>query len=55
MHHNYLSKIVFIQGIRHRPLHLSCADVEDVKLSRKVFYYFAIDSIINEILIFENL
>jgi len=28
--------------------------VEDVKLSRKVLYYFAIDSIVNEILIFEN-
>jgi len=28
--------------------------VEDVKLSKKVLYYFAIDSIIKEILIFEN-
>jgi len=32
----------------------SRVQVEDVKLSRKVLYYFAIDSIINEILIFEN-
>jgi len=31
----------------------SHAQVEDVKLSRKVLYYFAIDSIVNEILIFE--
>jgi len=32
----------------------SRVQVEDVKLSRKVFYYFIIDSIVNEILIFEN-
>jgi len=34
------------------PLHFS--QIEDVKLSRKVLYYFVIDSIVNEILIFEN-
>jgi len=28
--------------------------VEDVKLSRKVLYYFAFDSIVNEVLILEN-
>jgi len=42
-----------IQSVRHCPLHFSL-QIEDVKLSRKVLYYFAIDSIVNEILIFEN-
>jgi len=32
----------------------SRVQVEDVNLSRKVLYYFAIDSIVNKILIFEN-
>jgi len=44
---------VCIQGVRHRPFHFSYAG-RGVKLSRKVLYYFAIDSIVNEILIFEN-
>jgi len=30
----------------------SRVQIEDVKLNRKVLYYFAIDSIVNEILIF---
>jgi len=32
----------------------SRVQIEDIKLSRKILYYFAIDSIVNEILIFEN-
>jgi len=33
---------------------ISRVQVEDVKLNRKVFYYSAINSLINVILIFEN-
>jgi len=32
----------------------SRVQAEDVKLSGKILYYFAINSIVNEILIFEN-
>jgi len=32
----------------------SRVQVEDIKLSRKGLYYFAIDSIVNDILIFKN-
>jgi len=48
--YNYIN---YIQGVRHRKLHF-CMQVEDIKLNRKVLYYFTVDSIVNEILIFEN-
>jgi len=40
-----------VSGTRH---FTSRVQVEDIELSRKVLYCFAIDSIVNEILIFEN-
>jgi len=47
--------IIYIQGIRDYPDQPLCAGrVEDVRLSRKVLYHFAIFIIINEILIFED-
>jgi len=52
--HTHTHTHTHIQGVRHRPLHFSRVQVENIKLSRKVLYYFAIDLIVNEILIFEN-
>jgi len=48
MYHMYIYKVSETNRIN------PCVQVEDVRLSRKVLYHFAIFVIVNEILIFED-